>query len=259
MANQSDDADSHGIRLIARGDDAALAESANDAIRECFDEGILRNVSVMAPCPALDHAVDQLAGVDGLCTGVHVTLTAEWDQPNWGPVLPPEEVPSLVDEDGNLPKLAEDFVERDPDPDEVVAEMEAQIDRLREVGFEPSYLDTHMAIEHHLDWFVGAMTDLCKRKGLIDGTSVPLPPGADGPGTSPQWLLDRLEDTDGGTYLVVGHPMYEDDDAAEIVGLGNERGEMAANRADQRRMFTDARIQQYVEDHDIEVLWYNEL
>lgn len=61
------------VRLITRGDDAAVAEGANDAIRDHFGDGILRNVSVMAPCPAFDHAAERLAGVDGLCVGVHVT------------------------------------------------------------------------------------------------------------------------------------------------------------------------------------------
>lgn len=99
----------------------------------------------------------------------------------------------------------------------------------------------------------------CEREGLIDGTALPLLPGAEGSGTDPQWLLDRLAAADTGTYLVVGHPTYEDDDAAPIVGLGNERGDVATDRADRRQMFTDERVREYCEEHGIALLRYDEL
>ncbi|MFB6150669.1 MAG: carbohydrate deacetylase [Haloarculaceae archaeon] len=252
MANET-------VRLVTRGDDAGLAQSVNDAIRECYEAGVLRNVSVMAPCPELEHAAERLAGLDGLCVGVHLTLTAEWDRPNWGPVLPPGDVPSLVDADGNLPRLAGDFVERDPDREEVFAEVDAQVERVREVGFEPSYLDTHMAIERHLDWFAEALADRCEREGLVNGPAVPLPPGAEGAGTGPEWLLDRIDEAEPGTYLVVGHPAYEDEETAAIVGPGNDRGDVAADRAAQRRMFTNQRVRERCERNDVAVHRYDEL
>ena len=90
------------IRLVTRGDDAASSRSANLGIREAFERGIVRNVSVMAPGPELKHAFETLGGLKGLCVGFHVAINCEWITPRWGPVLPAKEVPTLVDEKGHL-------------------------------------------------------------------------------------------------------------------------------------------------------------
>lgn len=186
-------------------------------------------------------------------------MTAEWDRPNWGPVLPPTEVPSLLDEDGELPKTVGEFAERDLDRDEVVAEMDAQVERLREVGFEPDYVDVHMAVQRRVDWLADAVTELCEREGLIDGTDVTPIPGAGGVGTGPDWLLDALDGVDPGTYIVVGHPVYETEETVAITGMDNERGEVAANRVAQRQLFTDDRVLEHVENHDVEAIRYDEV
>ena len=90
------------IRLITRGDDCGAALSGNAAIRDAFREGILRNTSVMVPGPVVEEAAQMLAHERDLCFGLHCTLTAEWDRVRWGPVLPPDRVPSLVDRRGHF-------------------------------------------------------------------------------------------------------------------------------------------------------------
>jgi predicted glycoside hydrolase/deacetylase ChbG (UPF0249 family) len=90
------------IHLITRGDDCGSNHSANVAIREAFKSGILRNTSIMVPCAAIEEAAEMLAGEAGLCCGLHCTITAEWDNVRWGPVLLPGEVPSLVDANGHF-------------------------------------------------------------------------------------------------------------------------------------------------------------
>ena len=91
-----------GLRLLVRSDDAGSCASANAAIAEACDAGVVRNVSVMACGPALDEAAALFAGRDDIAAGLHVTLNAEWasDAACWKPVLPREQVPSLVDENG---------------------------------------------------------------------------------------------------------------------------------------------------------------
>ena len=255
----TDDASDESIRLVTRGDDASVAKGANDAIRDCYEEGILRNVSVMAPPPALDHAADRLADVDSLCVGVHLTLTSEWDAPTWGPVLPPEDVPSLVTDDGEFPEDGDALEALNPRPDDVIAELNAQVGRLRDVGFDPDYADVHMAVQHRFGWLEEAVTELCERHGLVDGTTVPPIPGEGVVAQSPEWLLDALDGTEPGTYLVVGHPVYETTDTRAIVGMGRERGEVAAERVRQRKLFTDERVLEYVADHGVEPVRYDEL
>ena len=65
------------IHLITRGDDLGTNHSANAAIREAYETGILRNASLMAGCPAAEEAAELLAGERGLCVGLHSTLNAE--------------------------------------------------------------------------------------------------------------------------------------------------------------------------------------
>ena len=52
------------IHLITRGDDLGTNHSANAAIREAFQSGILRNASLMACCPAVEEAAEMLAGAE---------------------------------------------------------------------------------------------------------------------------------------------------------------------------------------------------
>lgn len=252
------DPDDGRIRLLTRADDAGLAESANDAIRECFEEGILRNVSVMAPTPALDHAADRLADVGGLCVGAHVTLSSEWADPTWGPVLDAEDVPTLVTDEGRFYRSPEALFETDPGREEVLMEVTAQIERLRDVGFEPTYADTHMLIEPASEWFAAAFDDLCDREGLINWWGVPPLPGTEGIGSGPEWLLEHLDGVDPGTYLVVGHPAYDDEQMAGIRLPDGEHGRIATERDAQRRLFTDERVLASVEEAGIEPIRYDE-
>ncbi|AGN00078.1 hypothetical protein L593_00615 [Salinarchaeum sp. Harcht-Bsk1] len=253
----TDDGAEH-VRLLTRADDGGTAESANDAIRESYEEGILQNVSVMAPTPALEHAADRLAGVEGLCVGVHVTLSSEWVDPTWGPVLGAEEVPSLVTDGGRFYRSPEALFETDPDREEVLAEVSAQVDRIRDVGFDPDYADTHMLIEPASEWFADAFDDLCEREDLINWWGVSPLPGSEGIGSGPEWLLDHLDGVDPGTYLVVGHPAYDDDEMAEFWLPDGEPGRIATERDAQRRMFTDDRVLEYVEEHGVEPIRYDE-
>ena len=92
------------IHLVTRADDAGSCNSANVAIWNCYRRGIVLNASVMVPAPAFEEAAELLGSEEGLCVGLHVTLTSEWESVRWGPVLPAEEVSSLVDEHGCFPR-----------------------------------------------------------------------------------------------------------------------------------------------------------
>lgn len=258
MTSESDGA----IRLVTRADDAGNTRSANEAIREAFEAGILRNTSVMAPCPAFEHAAELLGGHDGLCIGVHVTLTSEWDHPRWGPVLPPGEVPSLVDDDGCLLPSPQALEERGADADEMAAEVRAQLARVRDAGFEVAYLDDHMN-SRVVPGFEDRLLDIAESEGLIDGrTAVSRLPEVDvtAPGY-PQRLLGRLNLADPGTYLVVGHPGYYDGETRHIAGGRYDRrpGEWARIMDSQRRMFLDPAVLRWCDEHGVQPISYPEI
>jgi hypothetical protein len=248
---------SDAIRLITRGDDAGSARSANVAIRDAFQEGILRNVSVMAPTGELAHAAEMLAGLDGLCCGMHVTLTCEWDQPRFGPVLGADRVPSIVEPDGTLPRDGQALHDRKPVLAEMVAEVRAQLDLLRSKGFDVRYLDMHMGV----GW-VGGLDDevraLADAEGLLVGHAgfdrLAKPDGQFA--SRADALAAALEGAGPGTYLTVAHPCYDDEEMAGYVLRG--RRDVGADRDDQRRMFMDPVVLDVVKRRVIEPIRYDE-
>jgi predicted glycoside hydrolase/deacetylase ChbG (UPF0249 family) len=115
------------IRLVTRADDAGLAASSDRAIRAAARQGIVRNVSVLAPGPARIHAARTLLDLaDSVDFGLHVCLTAEWLNVRWGPLRPLTEVPTLVRRDGTFPLTCAELASLSPAIDEMMIEVEAQ-------------------------------------------------------------------------------------------------------------------------------------
>lgn len=248
------------IRIITRVDDMGVAPNANRAIVEACTRGIARNVSVLTGAPFFEEAAGLLQGVQGIDVGVHFALNAEWDNLRWGPVLPPEQVRSLLDEDGHFFKTTQALHERGAQPDEMLAEARAQIQRARAGGLTPAYLDVHMGV----DW-VGRITDrlarLCADEGLIFAPPVGgrLPRGPEGAKAEPYRLMAQLEDVEPGLYVCVGHPMYDDDEARPFSLQGSPPGEVARDRDGQRRMFTEARVLEILARRGIRPVRYSEV
>jgi predicted glycoside hydrolase/deacetylase ChbG (UPF0249 family) len=230
------------VRLITRGDDAASSRSANFAIREAFLEGILRNASVLACTDLLGHARETLGDLPGLCIGLHATIACEWATPRWRPVLPPERVPSLVDGDGFLLPSPTAVDARGACLPEIMAEIAAQLARLRQAGFAVSYLDLHMSFGW-IDGVDAAVGEFCRREGLIIGYRE-----YDRLREVPPVSGDRLADLHAalaaaapGTYLLVGHPTYDDDEMRAFRHHPPHRPP-GPERDEQRRMFLDPRV-----------------
>jgi YdjC-like protein len=154
--------------LLVRADDAGSSLSTNRAMLECLRAGVLKNVSVMV-CPAAfdDFVALYLAERSGLPAhdlGIHATITSEWFAPRWGSVLEPDRVSSLLDDHGN-------FLPRNDDQsgavlEEMLAEVAAQLAKMRAAKLEPHYLDTHMLFAHSLGW-LEPLGDFADREGLI--------------------------------------------------------------------------------------------
>lgn len=233
------------IQLVTRADDAGLTQSVNRAIGETITAGVTRNVSVMAPAPALRDAVRYLAGNPDVCIGMHATLSSEWQELRWGPILPPEQVPSLVDRQGYfLPSPADLHRRGAPVAEEVAAELRAQLATLRECGLTVSYVDEHMGT----GWVGGvgaAIAELAAEEGLIDAdrTVAPLP-GPLGRESSPDELYRRLRSLDAGAYVLITHPGFADEELARLHGVGFENGGVGDARAADRQLLLDPRLRQ---------------
>lgn len=90
------------IRIVTRGDDSGSCHSANRAIADAFKKGVLQNTSIMVPAPAFKATAKRYKKLDGLCVGLHATITDEWNTNRWGPVLDAGKVHSLVMKDGTF-------------------------------------------------------------------------------------------------------------------------------------------------------------
>src|ERR1700759_612144 len=83
--------------LLIRLDDIGMNHSVNMAAKAVAETGMPVSVSLQFACPWYQEAVDILKKYPNVCVGVHLTLTNEWKDYRWGPVLGPSVVPSLVD------------------------------------------------------------------------------------------------------------------------------------------------------------------
>ena len=247
------------IGIITRGDDCGSSHSANLGMLEAAQAGLLKNISVMATCPFIDEAAAMFAGRAEFCFGLHVTLNAEWDAVKWGPVLPPEQVPSLVDKRGLFFSGPHVFREHPPRMQEILAEMQAQLDKARQLGFPITYVDTHMMIEWGVDGLEERMCAWTAQEGLLYHGYYyrPLPKGE--PNNDPvEAFINRLEALQPGQYSFHAHPAV---DSSELRALSNKdtSGEqLAATRSMDIRLFTDPRVLACYERRHILPLRYDQ-
>lgn len=259
------------IRLVTRGDDAGSSKSANRAIHAAAKKGILRNASVLAPGPSVNHAAKVLGGLvksGEICVGLHATATCEWEWPVWGPVLGADDVPSLVDERGlfhrTLEKLSEGDAPAGKVRADILAEVAAQLDRLRSLGLPVKYIDEHMGLGR-IEGVGDGLARIAKREGLVFRPGLdhlPQPPAEGGEfeeDDNASRLIAALGCAAPGTYLVAGHPAFDDDEMARCHGAGKAEGEVGPARDAERLMFMREDVVAWCRDNDIRLLRYDEL
>lgn len=242
------------IRLVVRADDAGSFISANEAIEQSVEAGLVRNVSVMVPGPAFDDAVRRFAGRNDLCLGLHITLNAELNHPKWGPVLPLETVRSLVDGNGYFratPLMTQEigFL-----LDEAVREIEAQLAAAREAGLKISYVDEHMAVSR-----IGLrpyIAELCRREGLIDVHGLARLPL----GTSLDSARNQLVAASPGNYVWVTHPNQTTAETLRLRSPGHPKeGNLALIRNAERQLLTEPHLHDLFDTHGVQPVCYSEI
>lgn len=249
------------IRLVTRADDAGMHAVTNRAIADTVVNGIVRNVSIMAPAPAVRNAFQELGELaDSVDFGLHVTLTAEWSNLRWKPLHPNA---SITRDDGTMHYSVADLQAASPDLDALAQEIQAQYELLTNLGFRLRYVDEHMG--------VGSIPGLSERIALFarehnliydrtlqDSGLLQRFPQWDGPKDHPGTeLADQLSTMEPGTYLLVGHPVTKDEALNRIHTRKQSPGEMVQSRNRQRRMFMDIEIVDYCENVGIELCRYS--
>jgi predicted glycoside hydrolase/deacetylase ChbG (UPF0249 family) len=129
--------------LIIHADDAGLSHSENQATIKTLQNGFVNSYSIMTPCPWFFEMANFAKNNPQYDCGVHLTLTCEWENYKFGPVLPLSEVSSLTDQNGHFYKSRADF-KNHAKPSEIKKELTAQIEKALQFGIQPTHLDSHM-------------------------------------------------------------------------------------------------------------------
>ncbi|UFH53245.1 polysaccharide deacetylase family protein [Spirosoma sp. KNUC1025] len=129
--------------VILHVDDAGMSYDSNVGTMTAIDKGIANSTSVMMPCGWVPQFFDYLKKHPDVDAGVHLTLTSEWNNYRWSPLVGKEKAPGLYDEQGAFWHSVEQVVQH-ASADEVEAEIRAQLARYRAFGVQPTHMDSHM-------------------------------------------------------------------------------------------------------------------
>ena len=134
-------------QLILNADDFGMTYGVNEGIVRAHREGVLTSTTLMANGLAFADAVKKAAENPKLGVGCHLVLVGG------KPVAPAEQVPSLVDAQGNLPDSLPEFVARVSagliKKDEIERELRAQIQKIQNAGVILTHLDSHKHTHAH--------------------------------------------------------------------------------------------------------------
>ena len=132
--------------LIVNADDFGRHELINRAVEKALNEGCLRSATIMAGGKAFDNAVEVAKKNPALGVGLHFTLACGF------PVLPPSEIPTLVNEDGiffeNYVVFLKKYLQGKVSIEEIKSELAAQLEKAQNAGLQLTHFDSHQHLHH---------------------------------------------------------------------------------------------------------------
>src|ERR1700682_1440278 len=126
-------------------DDAGMSYESNQGVIQALNKGVATSLSIMMPCPWVADMIQYLNQHPQSDAGLHLTHTSEWKGYRWGSVTGARASPGLADKEGALWNNVPDVVTH-ASPDEIESEIRAQLFKAREMGFNPTHMDTHMGV-----------------------------------------------------------------------------------------------------------------
>lgn len=250
------------VRLLIRSDDLGYSEAVNYGLEKALRFGMTKSVGLMPNMPAAPHGVDLIKGLD-ICLGQHTNICVG------RPVSDPALIPSLIGANGEFKSskeyrsATEDFVVLE----EAIIEVEAQYTRFKELtGREPGYFEGHairspnymkaieiVADRHGLKF--SAMTMFDKPTARVgEGETYrckmnSMAPDYDAVQSIKDAVLSAKTDL---PSIYVCHPGYVDDYLMRTSSLN-------LNRTKEVAMLTDPAVKAWLEEHDVELISYNDI
>jgi predicted glycoside hydrolase/deacetylase ChbG (UPF0249 family) len=149
--------------LIVNADDLGWTEGVNRGIAEAHRNGIVTSASLLANGASFASGVELARTTPGLGVGVHLNLS------DGEPVAERELVTSLLSDTGALEGRPESLLlrlaRRSVLLNEIEQEWNAQIQKVRDSGIEPTHLDGHRHVQMLPGLFEIALR-LAKRHGI---------------------------------------------------------------------------------------------
>ena len=149
--------------LIVNADDLGWTAGVNRGIAEAHRHGIVTSASLLANGSAFASGVEVARSTPGLGVGVHLNLS------DGAPVAARELVTSLVNDAGEFEGGPENLLLRIASRGlalhEVEQEWEAQIEKVRDAGIQPTHVDGHKHV-HMLPGLFEIALRLAKRYAI---------------------------------------------------------------------------------------------
>jgi hopanoid biosynthesis associated protein HpnK len=132
-----------GVRkVVINGDDFGHSHAVNQAIIQAHASGVLTSASLMVTGAAFDEAVDLARRHPDLGVGLHLVVGMG------RAVLPPAQIPHLVDGSGHFPdnplRVGLRYQFSRPARRELLLEIRAQLQRFKDSGLVLSHVDGHL-------------------------------------------------------------------------------------------------------------------
>ncbi|MCM0591162.1 MAG: hopanoid biosynthesis-associated protein HpnK [Gloeotrichia echinulata DEX184] len=132
---------------IINGDDFGFSAGVNQAIITAHEQGVLTSTSLMVTGDAAQEAIAWARSHPNLAVGLHLVLVCGRS------VLPPSQIPHLVDTSGNFadsPLVAGLRYQFQPAArEELRQEIRAQLQKFRDSGLTLSHVDGHLHLHAH--------------------------------------------------------------------------------------------------------------
>lgn len=164
------------IDLVVTADDFGADLSVNEAVETAHREGVLTAASLMVAGNTAADAVERARRLPRLGVGLHLVLV------EGRPVLPPDEVPDLVDASGsfrsNMALAGLHFAVSPRARRQLAAEIEAQFAAFAATGLPFDHVNAHK--HFHVHPVIGRLVIEAARRHGVRAIRTPIQPGRGG-------------------------------------------------------------------------------
>lgn len=134
--------------VVIHADDVGINHASIEAYEELMELGTISCGSVMAHSPWLPEVIRRAKTQDDWDLGVHLAFNCEYESYRWRPLTAQNPEDGLIDENGYFKQSAPEVM-AGGDVAAIKAEMDAQIQLVKDMGLDITHIDTHSGTLWH--------------------------------------------------------------------------------------------------------------